>query len=70
MGLWRQGKEGSLALARQLFPQAEPLLRRKKDHGRAEAILIAAWALGVRARALAGPSASGSEEEEEGAELE
>lgn len=25
------------------------LFRRKKDHGRAEALLIAAWALGVRA---------------------
>ena len=25
------------------------MCRRKKDHGRAEALLIAAWALGVRA---------------------
>ncbi|KAG7673231.1 hypothetical protein Ndes2437B_g01358 [Nannochloris sp. 'desiccata'] len=50
LGLTRAGKEGSLALARQLFPQAaEKYLKRKKDHGRAEALLIAAWALGVRA---------------------
>jgi hypothetical protein len=91
MGLFRQGKEGSRALAAQLFPDAAerylrcgggPRLcsfdficrevpqhdsiahatqcgvvtrfqvascRRKKDHGRAEALLIAAWALGVRA---------------------
>lgn len=27
MGLWRLGKDGSLALARQLFPQAGHLLR-------------------------------------------
>jgi hypothetical protein len=50
LGLTKAGKEGSLALARQIFPQAADLyLMRKKDHGRAEALLIAAWALGVRA---------------------
>jgi hypothetical protein len=50
LGLTKAGKEGSMALARQLFPQAaEKYLKRKKDHGRAEALLIAAWALGVRA---------------------
>lgn len=38
------GKEGSRLLALQLFPQAAGQLRRKKDHGRAEALLIAAWA--------------------------
>lgn len=50
MGLFRLGKEGSLALAHQLFPAAAAVsLKRKKDHGRAEALLIAAWALGIRA---------------------
>ncbi|KAK9853915.1 hypothetical protein WJX84_007150 [Apatococcus fuscideae] len=31
-----------------MFPQAAKLISRKKDHGRAEALLIAAWALGAR----------------------
>lgn len=65
MGLWRLGKDGSLALARQLFPQAGHLLRRKKDHGRAEALLIAAWGLGVRMQfldPLPGWSDSGEED--------
>lgn len=53
MGLYGQGKEGSLHLARCLFPQvADSHLSRKKDHGRAEALLLAAWALGVRAPAI------------------
>jgi hypothetical protein len=75
LGLRKSGKEGSLALARQLFPQAaEKYLKRKKDHGRAEALLIAAWALGVRAAPCAVPvdildsisitSSEGEEEEE------
>ncbi|KAK9817629.1 hypothetical protein WJX74_007556 [Apatococcus lobatus] len=42
------GKEGSRLLALDLFPQAAKLISRKKDHGRAEALLIAAWALGAR----------------------
>ena len=50
MGLYKQGKEGSLDLARYLFPQiSKTHLARKKDHGRAEALLLAAWALGIRA---------------------
>ncbi|GAB4819483.1 hypothetical protein N2152v2_006529 [Parachlorella kessleri] len=55
LGLFRLGKDGSLSLARQLFPQAEAFLRRKKDHGRAEALLIAAWGLGVRMTAVEQP---------------
>jgi len=39
----KRGKEGSRFLALQIFPQAATLLRRKKDHGRAESLLIAAW---------------------------
>jgi len=68
LGLSKTGKEGSLALARQLFPQAaEKYLKRKKDHGRAEALLIAAWALGVRAApcVVEVPSSSTSEGEDE-----
>lgn len=41
--------------------------RRKKDHGRAEAMLIAAWALGVRiAPEAAVEDAAALESEEEG----
>lgn len=48
------GKDASLALAKTLFPDQEPILRRKADHGRADALLIAAWALGATLpRALA-----------------
>lgn len=45
---WRRGlavppgKDGSLVRARELYPAAP--LGRKKDHGRADAILIATWA--------------------------
>lgn len=38
----REKKEASLTRARMLFPSAD--LDRKKDHGRAEALLIAHWA--------------------------
>lgn len=48
LGLNKKGKDGSRTLALALFPLAEPLLRRKKDHGRAEALLLVAWALGIR----------------------
>lgn len=34
--------------------------RRKKDHGRAEALLLAAWGLGVRMQPIGGGGASGS----------
>ncbi|KAK9815926.1 hypothetical protein WJX72_012079 [[Myrmecia] bisecta] len=50
LALLRQGKEGSRSLALQLYPNATDMLKRKKDHGRAEALLIAAWGLGVRAK--------------------
>lgn len=43
--------------------------RRKKDHGRAEALLLAAYALGVRMQPLRGGDSKGAdaadEEEEE-----
>lgn len=43
-------KSKSIAKAIKLFPEAEIHLKRKKDHGRAEAILLAhfAWKLGAR----------------------
>eukprot|EP00891_Asterochloris_glomerata_P000150 jgi/Astpho2/150/Aster-x0895 len=47
------GKEGSRLLAQRVFPQTTPLLKRKKDHGRAEAMLIAAWGVGLRLNPLA-----------------
>jgi crossover junction endodeoxyribonuclease RuvC len=37
-------KEKSLILARRLFPSCAYKLKRKKDHNRAEALLIAEWA--------------------------
>lgn len=43
MGLTAE-KADSRALARQLFPMAPPLLGRRKDEGRAEALLLAAFA--------------------------
>lgn len=43
MGLTK-AKPDSIALACQLFPEAAGKLDRKKDHGRAEALLIAEWA--------------------------
>jgi hypothetical protein len=71
MALHKRGKEGSLSLAARLFPAAAAAsLTRKKDHGRAEALLIAAWAAGVRAHGIVAPAdeeegEAGSEEEEE-----
>lgn len=41
-------KDDSRARALLLYPTLEAELRRKKDHGRAEALLIAAWGLGYR----------------------
>ena len=38
--------------------------RRKKDHGRAEALLLAAWGLGVRME----PLAAGDDDDDDGAE--
>ena len=43
-------KEDSRSLALELFPELADELRRKKDHGRAESLLIAAWGLGYRYR--------------------
>ncbi|KAL4419505.1 hypothetical protein ABPG77_002291 [Micractinium sp. CCAP 211/92] len=64
MGLQRAGKDGSIALACHLLPGAADLLKRKKDHGRAEALLLAAWGLGVRMRPIVGDGASASSEED------
>ena len=52
LGLIKRGKEGSLGLAKILLPESAKQLTRKKDHGRAEALLIAMWSLGVRVDAL------------------
>lgn len=41
----RDGKEDSRQLALQLFPNAAPSLARKKDHDRAEALLLANYGL-------------------------
>jgi len=38
-------KKKSLALARQLFPACSELLKRQADNNRAEALLVARWAL-------------------------
>ena len=38
-----KGKDASRLVAMRLFPQMADLLRRKQDHGRADALLIAAW---------------------------
>ena len=59
-GVWKRAlalskdKEASRLRAQQLFPTAD--LRRKKDHGRAEALLLAHWGRqpGGQARALVG----------------
>ncbi|KAK9837410.1 hypothetical protein WJX81_000483 [Elliptochloris bilobata] len=56
-----KGKEGSRELATALFPSSASLLRRKKDHGRAEAMLIAAWGLGLRVAADSSESRSAAE---------
>jgi hypothetical protein len=43
-GLVHQDKDRSIQVARQLFPSVDDMLTRKKDHGRAEALLIAEYA--------------------------
>ena len=47
MGLMgkRKSAEAPVTMARQVYPSAEPYLRRKMDHDRAEAILIAQWGI-------------------------
>lgn len=47
MGLLKKKKSASLTLARRLYPAARPFLHRKKDEGRAEAILIGHYALKI-----------------------
>jgi hypothetical protein len=42
--LFRQPKDKSIAVAKQLYPASVDWLKRKKDHGRAEALLIAEYA--------------------------
>ncbi|XP_054789543.1 Holliday junction resolvase MOC1, chloroplastic-like [Prosopis cineraria] len=42
----RAAKDDSRRVASTLFPSLSSLLRRKKDHGRAEALLIAAYGMG------------------------
>ncbi|KAF5828753.1 hypothetical protein DUNSADRAFT_17115 [Dunaliella salina] len=46
LGLKGLDKNDSRLLARQLIPSKTSVLERKKDHGRAEALLITAWAMG------------------------
>ncbi|MHA1496598.1 MAG: hypothetical protein ACTSRT_03370 [Promethearchaeota archaeon] len=43
--LMKKGKEGSLKLARELFPELKEDLKRKKDHNRAEALLITKYGM-------------------------
>jgi hypothetical protein len=43
-------KDASRVKAMQLFPQTAKDLTRKKDHGRADALLMAAWAIRVSAK--------------------
>ncbi|WP_062196485.1 hypothetical protein [Caldimonas taiwanensis] len=42
-GLLGKDKRESLEVARRLFPAAQSLLARQKDHNRAECLLIALW---------------------------
>jgi crossover junction endodeoxyribonuclease RuvC len=46
-------KEKSLAKAIRIFPDAAPYLSRKKDHGRAEALLLAYFAFSISKRGVA-----------------
>ena len=48
LDLWKKDKSASRLLASQIFPSMQSLFCLKKNHGRAEALLIAAWALGLR----------------------
>jgi hypothetical protein len=49
-GLIGTSKEASVRKAIELFPQAADQFKRKKDHGRAEAALMAAYHLGMHKR--------------------
>lgn len=71
LGLYKLGKEGSLTLARELFvEQHESVLKRKKDHGRAESLLIGAWALGLRKENGCAEVAWPESEEDRGSDTE
>jgi hypothetical protein len=71
LGLYKLGKPGSLALARELFvEQHEAVLKRKKDHGRAESLLIGAWALGLRKENGCNEVAWPESEEDQGSDTE
>lgn len=48
MGLLGAGKELSRGKALKLYPELRHMLKRKKDHNRAEALLLAAWGHNVR----------------------
>ena len=61
-------KDDSRARALLLYPTLEAELRRKKDHGRAEALLIAAWGLGYRVREDAATGAGAASVAGSGAE--
>jgi len=47
MKLTGKDKESSRQLALQLFPGMTDMMKRRKDHGRAEALLICTWAIVV-----------------------
>lgn len=47
LGLIGQDKEASRAKALKLYPSLADQLKRKKDHNRAEAVLLAHWGLSV-----------------------
>jgi hypothetical protein len=48
LDLCKKDKEASRLLASRVFPSMQDLFSLKKNHGRAEALLIAAWALGLK----------------------
>ena len=39
----KENKYQSIEIAKSLYPEAEPFLRRKKDHDRADALLLIHW---------------------------
>jgi len=45
MNLWKKDKESSRQFALEIFPQLADRMKRKKDHGRAEALLITTWGI-------------------------
>lgn len=47
-GLLKAGKDAATAAALRLYPSADPLLRRRQDHNRAEAILLADYVRQIR----------------------